>query len=182
GSRVPRPQAAGLGLAEASELCGDSPATVGSGSTIIAPKRVCTKSNLRTDAWALFGQANLSLGMFSDGLDTVTLKLGGRYSEETVESANPSIVIAGGGRGPVIRHTTASTYVERSSNACTPERGLSWEATPGVMRYYTYSEGFNVGSGENAAGSGTVVAPETVHNHEAGIKASLPGGLSANLA
>lgn len=181
-SNIPLLQAAGIDLAEAYELCGYSPDTVGGGSTIIAPKRVCTKSNLGTDAWALFGQANLSLGMFSDALDTVTLKLGGRYSEETVESANPSIVIAGGGRGPVIRHTTASTYVERSFKDFTPELGLSWEATPDVMLYYTYSEGFKAGSGENASGSRTIVDPETVQNHEAGIKASLPGGLSANLA
>src|SRR5690606_38879625 len=51
-----------------------------------------------------------------------------------------------------------------------------------VMLYYTYSEGFKAGSGENASGSRTIVDPETVQNHEAGIKASLPGGLSANLA
>src|SRR5690606_22281110 len=41
---------------------------------------------------------------------------------------------------------------------------------------------FKAGSGENASGSRTIVDPETVQNHEAGIKASLPGGLSANLA
>src|SRR5690606_34737697 len=181
-SNIPLLQAAGIDLAEAYELCGYSPDTVGSGSTIIAPKRVCTKSNLGTDARALSGQANLSHGMLSDGLDAVTLKLGGPHSAETVESANPSIVIAGGGRGPVIRHTTASTYVERSFNDFTPELGLSWEATPDVMLYYTYSEGFKAGSGENASGSRTIVDPETVQNHEAGIKASLPGGLSANLA
>src|SRR5690606_29867128 len=53
-SNIPLLQAAGIDLAEAYELCGYSPDTVGGGSTIIAPKRVCTKSNLGTDAWALF--------------------------------------------------------------------------------------------------------------------------------
>src|SRR5690606_21646214 len=122
------------------------------------------------------------LGLLSEALDTVTLKLGGRYSEETVDSSNPSIVIAAGGRGPVIRHTTASTFVKRSFSDFTPEIGLSWEPTPDVMLYYTYSEGFKAGSGENASGSRTIVDPEMVQNHEAGIKATLFGGFSANLA
>ncbi len=181
-SNIPVLQAAGVDLAEAYELCGYGPDGVTGGSTVIAPKRVCTKSNLGTEAWAVFGQANIGLGLLSDVLDTVTLKLGGRYSEETVDSSNPSIVIAAGGRGPVIRHTTASTFVERSFSDFTPEIGLSWEPTPDVMLYYTYAEGFKAGSGENASGSRTIVDPEMVQNHEAGIKATLFGGLSVNLA
>src|SRR5690606_34468275 len=175
-------EAAGVDVAEAYELCGYGPNGVTGGSTVIAPKRVCTKSNLGTEAWAVFGQANIGLGLLSEALDTVTLKLGGRYSEETVDSSNPSIVIAAGGRGPVIRHTTASTFVKRSFSDFTPEIGLSWEPTPDVMLYYTYSEGFKAGSGENASGSRTIVDPEMVQNHEAGIKATLFGGFSANLA
>jgi len=175
-------QAAGVDLNEAYQLCGYGPGTVTGGSTIIAPKRVCTRSNLGTEAWAVFGQANIGLGLLSDALDTVTLKLGGRYSEEKVDSANPSIVIAAGGRGPVIRHTTASTYRERSFSDFTPEVGLSWEPTPDLLVYYTYSEGFKAGSGENASGSTTIVDPEMVQNHEAGVKATVLDGLSLNLA
>ena len=174
-------QAAGIDLARAYELCGYGPEGVTGGSTVIAPKRVCTKSNLGTEAWAVFGQANIGLGLLSDALDTVTLKLGGRYSEETVESENPSLVIVGGGRGPVLPIRT-DTYRKRSFNDFTPEIGLSWEPTPDVMLYYTYAEGFKAGSGENASHSTTIVDPEMVQNHEAGIKATLLGGLSVNLA
>jgi iron complex outermembrane receptor protein len=181
-SNIPLLQAAGVDLAEAYELCGYSPGTVTGGSTVIAPKRVCTKSNLGTDAWALFGQANIGLGLLSPSFETVTLKLGGRFSHEDVESANPSIVIAGGGRGPVIRHTTASTYVTRSFEDFTPEVGLSWEPTSDLTLYYTYSEGFKAGSGENASGSRTIVNPEQVVNHELGVKAVVLDSLSVNLA
>jgi iron complex outermembrane receptor protein len=197
-SNIPLIEGAGISLAEAYELCGYSPDGVTGGSTVIAPKRVCTKSNLGTEAWAAFGQANIGLGLFSEALDTVTLKLGGRYSHEKIDSANPSIIVAAGGRGPVLHATSdpspfgvsgtpapaggSGTYVERSFKDFTPEIGISWEATPDVMLYYTYSEGFKAGSGENAAGSRKIVDPEKVQNHEAGIKATLFGGFSANLA
>jgi iron complex outermembrane receptor protein len=197
-SNIPLLQAAGIDLAEAYELCGFGPGTVTGGSTQVAPKRVCTKSNLGTEAWAVFGQANIGLGFLGESLDGLTLKLGGRFSHEDVESANPSIVIAGGGRGPVLRATSdpspigvstisaptqgAGTYVTRSFEDFTPEIGLSYEPTPDLLLYYTYSEGFKAGSGENASGSRQIVDPETVQNHEAGIKATVFDGLSVNLA
>ncbi|WP_347302958.1 TonB-dependent receptor [Croceibacterium sp. TMG7-5b_MA50] len=181
-SNIPLLQAAGISLDEAFGLCGYRPDDVSGGTTVIAPKRVCTRSNLGTDAYALFGQANVGLGLLSPALDSLTLKLGGRYSHETIESANPSIVIAAGGRGPVIRYTTEGTFRERSFSDFTPELGVEWRATPDILLYYTYAEGFKAGSGENAAGSTTIVDPETIQNHEAGIKATLANGFAINLA
>jgi iron complex outermembrane receptor protein len=181
-SNIPLLEAAGIDLAEAYALCGYSPDSVSGGSTIIAPKRVCTRSNLGTEAWAVFGQANIGLGMLAPALDAFTLKLGGRYSHEKIDSRNPSIIIAAGGRGPVIHFTEEGTFVERSFKDFTPEVGLSWQPNPDVMVYYTYSEGFKAGSGENAAGSRTIVDPETIQNHEAGIKATVADNISVNLA
>ncbi len=175
-------QAAGVSLAEAYGLCGYSPDGVTGGSTIIAPKRVCTRSNLGTDAWAIFGQGRIGLGMLSPALDAFTLKLGGRYSEEDIDSRNPSVIIAAGGRGPVIRYTEAGTYRTRSFKDFTPEAGIEWQPNRDLLLYYTYAEGFKAGSGENAAGSTTIVDPEKVKNHEAGIKATIAGGISVNLA
>ncbi|MDB5717743.1 MAG: TonB-dependent receptor [Sphingomonas bacterium] len=180
-SNIPVLQAAGIDLAEAYQLCGYGPGTAG--GTVIAPKRVCTRSNLGTTALAGFGQINLDFGLLSDGLAGVSLKLGGRYSHEKVSSENPSIVITRGGLGPVLRFTTAQTRRERKFNDFTPEVGLSWEPTDNLLLYYTYSEGFKAGSGENASGSTTIVDPETLKNHEAGIKATLLDRmLTANLA
>jgi len=181
-SNIPLLQAAGIDLAEAYELCGYSPDSVTGGSTMIAPKRVCTKSNLGTEAVAIFGQANIGLGLLTPALDGFTVKLGGRYSWESIDSRNPSIVIAGGGRGPVIRATSEGTFVERSFKDFTPEVGLEWQPNRDLMVYYSYAEGFKAGSGENASGSRTIVDPETVQNHEVGIKATVAGGISVNLA
>jgi len=181
-SNIPLLQAAGVELAEAYQLCGYGPEGVTGGSTIIAPKRVCTRSNLGTDAYAVFGQANIGLGMFSDALEAFTLKLGGRYSHEKIDSANPSIIIAAGGRGPVIRFTTEGTYRERSFSDFTPELGVEWQPNRDLLVYYTYAEGFKAGSGENAAGSTTIVDPETIQNHELGIKATVLDRIAVNLS
>jgi len=147
----------------------------------IPPKRVCAHSELDTEAWALFGQTVIGLGRFVSSLETVSLKLGGRYSSETRESANPSLIIAAGGRGPVIYTSAAATYRKRDFSDFTPEGGLEWRATEDMLLYYTYSEGFKSGSGENAAGSTTIVGPEEITNHELGIKSQwLDGRLAVN--
>jgi len=178
----------GIDLTRAFELCGYSPDTVTGGTAIIAPKRVCTHSNLGTEAYAAFGQANIDFGLFSDSLAGVSLKLGGRYSHEKVTSENPGIVIrysptAPQNALPTLAPTAASTHRERSFKDFTPEVGLQWQPNRDLLLYYTYSEGFKAGSGENAFGSTTIVDPETVKNHEAGIKASvLDRRLSINLA
>jgi iron complex outermembrane recepter protein len=182
-SNIPLLLAAGVDLNTAYELCGYGPGSVGGGTTIIAPKRVCTKSDLGTEAYAGFGQANVNLGMLGDRWAPFTLKLGGRYSHEEVESANPSIVIAGGGRGPVLQFTTAQTYRKRDFSDFTPELGIQWQATNRILAYYTYAEGFKAGSGENASGSTTIVDPEKLKSHEIGIKSELfERRLQANLA
>jgi len=165
--------AAGFDLATAYDLCGYSPGTVPGGSTVIAPKRVCIHSDLGSEAYAFFGQANIGLGALSDSLESLNLKLGGRYSSERVDSANPAVIIARNGLGPVVSFTTAGTYRERSFSDFTPEYGIEWRPTRDVLAYYTYSEGFKAGSGENAAGSTTIVDPEQMKNHEVGIKTSL---------
>ena len=181
-SNIPLLQAAGIDLAEAYQLCGYSPDTVDAGSAIIAPKRVCTRSNLGTEAVALFGQANIGLDLLTPALDQFTINIGGRYSWEKTDSRNPSIVIANAGRGPVIRYTSDQTFAERNFHDFTPSLGLEWQPNRDLMVYYTYSEGFKAGSGENASGSSTIVGPEKIQNHEVGVKATLAGGFAVNLA
>jgi iron complex outermembrane receptor protein len=175
-------QAAGVDLAAAYALCGYSPDTVGGGSTIIAPKRVCTHSNLGDQTYAIFGQTEIKLGAIADGLSGVTIKLGGRWSSEYVTSENPSIIITRNGVGPVLQYTEAGTHRERTFKDFTPEAGIEWKPTRDLLVYYTYSEGFKAGSPENAAGSTTIVDPETVINHEIGIKATLARWLTVNAA
>jgi iron complex outermembrane receptor protein len=147
-----------------------------------APKRVCIHSDLGTEVYALFGQANITFGDW-------TLKLGGRYSEEEVTASNPSIILARNGLGPVLLTTSEGTHNRRKFDDFTPEAGLSWRATEDLMLYYNYSEGFKAGAGENAApGAATnfvsiIVDPEEVEHHELGLKSTwLDNRLAVNLA
>lgn len=136
------------------------------------PNRVCLKSKLDTKAYAAFGQINFDLGEMA-GLNGLTLKLGGRYSYEKVSSANPSIIMtanANPAAATVLVTTEAATFREKTFKDFTPEVGLSWAASDDILLYYTYSEGFKAGSGENAAGSTTIVRPEKMKNHEIGAK------------
>ena len=147
-----------------------------------APKRVCIHSDLGTEVYALFGQANITFGDW-------TLKLGGRYSEEEVTASNPSIIMARNGLGPVLLTTPEGTRNRRKFDDFTPEAGVSWRANDDLMVYYTYSEGFKAGAGENAApGAATgfvsiIVEPEEIENHELGIKSTwLDNRIAVNLA
>ncbi len=153
-------------VAEALAMCG---------FTTGVPNRVCLRSDLGTKAVAVFGQANLDLGVIA-GLSGVSLKLGGRYSDEKVDSANPSIILTANANpavASVLVTTTAATFREKRFKDFTPELGIQWEPSRDLLFYYTYSEGFKAGSGENAAGSTTIVRPEKVRNHEIGAKMQL---------
>ena len=175
-------QAAGVDLATAYDQCGYAPSTVTGGTTVIAPKRVCTHSNLGDETFAVFGQSEIKLGAVADALEGVSLKVGGRWSSEHVTSENPAIVIARNGLGPVIQYTALATHRERTFRDFTPTGGIEWQPNRNILLYYTYSEGFKAGSPENAAGSTTIVDPEKIKNHEIGIKTTLARWLTVNLA
>lgn len=147
-----------------------------------APKRVCIHSDLGTEVYAAFGQVNLNFGDW-------ILKLGGRYSEEERTAANPSIILARNGLGPVLLTTTTGTFNRRQFDDFTPEGGLTWRRSEDLMVYYNYSEGFKAGAGENAApGAATsfvsvIVDPEEITHHEIGLKSTWLGKrLAVNVA
>ncbi|MFQ5659323.1 MAG: TonB-dependent receptor [Gammaproteobacteria bacterium] len=159
------------------------------GQTPLAPKRVCIESALSSEVFALFGQFTINLGRFFDGLDGVSLKLGGRYSHEEVTSANPSIIIARNGQGPVIQTTTAGSFNKRTFRDFTPEIGMEWRATDNLLLYYTYSEGFKAGAGENAVPNpvttplSAIVSPEEIQNNEFGLRSTwFDDRLAVNIA
>lgn len=166
-----------VSLAEANAMCGFP--------NNVFPNRVCLRSNLGTEAYALFGQANIDLGALGM-IEGLTLKLGGRYSREKVDSRNPSIILTANANpavASVLKTTDAGTFRQRTFKDFTPEAGLSYEPNRDMLFYYTYSEGFKAGSGENAAGSRTIVDPEKVRNHEIGAKLRLlDRKLTLNLA
>ncbi len=165
-------------LAQAYEFCGYGPGGTTGGSAIQTPKRVCVASDLQTEATALFGQATFDLGMLSEQLTGFSIKVGGRYSHETVTTDNPGYIIRYSATAPLQALPTlytapGVTLTERTFEDFTPELGLQWEVNPDILLYYTYSEGFKAGSGENAYASRTIVDPEEITNHEIGVKATL---------
>jgi iron complex outermembrane receptor protein len=146
------------------------------------PKRVCIHSDLGTKVYAVFGQVNYTFGDW-------TLKLGGRYSEEERTASNPSIVLARNGLGPILLTTPEGTFNKRDFHDFTPEAGITWRRSDDLMIYYTYSEGFKAGAGENAApGPATnfvsiIVDPEEIKQHEIGLKSTWLGNrLAVNVA
>ncbi|MFV0645880.1 MAG: TonB-dependent receptor [Sphingomonadaceae bacterium] len=166
-----------VSLADADYLCGFA--------TGIAPNRVCLRSKLNSESYAAFGQLNFSLENLI-GAQGLSLKLGGRYSHEKVSTANPTVILtanANPAAGIVLAYTEAGTYREKTFKDFTPEIGLNWEPNRDILLYYTYSEGFKAGSGENAAGSTTIVKPEKMKNHELGAKFTLlDNRMTLNLA
>ncbi len=172
----------GIDLDRAYFLCGFTPYGTTGGAALQTPKRVCVRSNLNTEAWAAFGQATIDLGSLSEGLDGFSIKLGGRYSHEKVTSENPGNVIryvpgAPNDALPTLTATEAGTRAQRTFTDFSPEVGVQYRPNPDLLFYYTYSEGFKAGSGENAFNSRTIVDPESISNHEAGIKATVLNGL-----
>ncbi len=175
-------------LATAYEFCGYGPGNTTGGSAIQTPKRVCVSSDLQTEATALFGQATFDLGMLSEQLQGFSIKVGGRYSRETVTTDNAGYIIRYSATAPLQALPTlytprGATLTERTFEDFTPELGIQWEVNPDLLLYYTYSEGFKAGSGENAYASRTIVDPEEITNHEVGVKATLlDNRLTLNMA
>lgn len=178
----------GVPLATAYEFCGYGPGGTTGGSAIQTPKRVCISSDLQTEATALFGQATFDLGMLSEQLTGFSIKLGGRYSRETVTTDNAGYIIRYSATAPnqalpTLYTPRGATLTERTFEDFTPEVGIQWEVNPDLLLYYTYSEGFKAGSGENAYASRTIVDPEEISNHEVGVKATLlENRLTLNMA
>ncbi len=149
-----------------------------------APKRVCINSALKNEAWAAFGQFTFELGRLTPALEDFAVKLGGRYSSETVSASNPNVIIARNGLGPIITGTPEGTFNQSEFDDFTPEVGVEWTPNDDLLLYYTYAEGFKAGAGENAAPSGgspipfvsTIVEPEEVESHEIGVRATLVNG------
>jgi iron complex outermembrane receptor protein len=165
-------------LSDALALCNTAEYVILTPTT--APKRVCIFSDLESEAWAAFGQVVIELGSFSSALAPFAIKLGGRYTEEEVSAANPNIIFAGNGLGPILIGTAAHNFNSRKFDDFTPEAGVEFRPTDDLLLYYTYSEGFKAGAGENAAPAGTalstIVDPEEIKNHEIGVRATLLDG------
>jgi iron complex outermembrane receptor protein len=157
-----------------------------------------TLGDVDTETWAIFGEATWDL------TDTLSLTLGGRYTEDerTVHVVRQAFLGLGG--SPYFGNTgavnlTAPIIVSgeevvpnfrgsRTDDAFTPRVILAWEPNPDLNLYASYSQGFK-GGGFDPRGNYANAdiregfLPEFVDSYEVGIKATLfDGRAQANTA
>ncbi|MEP7243709.1 MAG: TonB-dependent receptor [Gammaproteobacteria bacterium] len=165
-------QAAGLDPVAAWAACGRA-------GTAFSPQRpdgrpnplvnFCTASEHQTKVYAAFGQVLFNLGSFASALEGVTLKVGGRYNEETRSVYNPGAFASPGGAAIFVPGVGSRKFTR-----FTPEGGLQWKPNAAALLYYTYSEGFKSGVGEPfSPGTNRIIDPEFIQNHEIGLKLTL---------
>ena len=137
----------------------------------VAEKRVNLIGEGESESWAAFW--NLSY----DLTDAVTLKAGGRYTEDKRSIVNDNVIWAGPNR-LTLKFEDDDKFTDYSS-----EIGIEWRPNDDMMVYYTYSEGFKAGTGQLGSNSADIIDPESITNHEFGLKSSwLDSSLVLNIA
>ncbi|MDR3508506.1 MAG: TonB-dependent receptor [Caulobacteraceae bacterium] len=131
-----------------------------------------------TDSYALFGEANWKI------TDKLILTTGVRETVETKTFTfnNSTLNLTGQVTAPSIKGQADHTW-----SAFTPKVSLSYQWTPDLLQYVTYSKGFKSGGFDNRA---TILAlaetpfnPEFVNSYETGLKSEwFDHHLRANLA
>lgn len=140
----------------------------------LTTQRVILFGDGNSKSYAVFGNATIHFN------DQIGLKLGGRFTHESRSIDNNGTIVVANGLGPTIHQALAN---KRSFSDFTPEIGLEWKPAEDIMLYYTYSEGFKTGAGLLGAFEQGVSRPETIKNHEFGLKSTfLDRRLLVNLA
>ncbi|MDJ0642578.1 MAG: TonB-dependent receptor [Erythrobacter sp.] len=152
-----------------------------------------TLGDVGTKTWSVFGDFTF------DVTDTISISLGGRYTNDERTSRVLRTTFIGGfsdlfiPNSPAIAIATTSDFQgSETFEDFNPRASISWQPTPDHNIYFTYSQGFKGGGfdprGQTTAapdldGDGDVdfddqfeflrFAPETVDSYELGWKASL---------
>lgn len=151
---------------------GTSPNPVPPSQASLLTQRVVLLGTGEAESYALFTNMTFHL------TDQLGLKLGGRYTHESRSVDNSSIVILASN----VKLTRALAD-QRSFNDFTPEIGLEFKPTDDILMYYTYAEGFKTGAGLLGNLDQGISGPETINNHEFGIKSAFfDDRLIANIA
>lgn len=138
---------------------------------------------VQTDAFAAFAEFTIDIS------DTISARIGGRYSDET-RRITESWVDARAQGLPIIGSTDfirALDYPseERTWTDFNPSFGLDWRYNDTSMLYYSYSTGFKSGNYNalNINAAPAAIEPEEAVSHEIGLKADwFDGDLRTNLA
>lgn len=140
---------------------GPSPKPVPPEQASLMTQRVVLLGWGEAQSYAVFANATIHLN------DQWGVKLGGRYTHESRAIDNSSIVILANNR-----RLTRALADERSFSDFTPEVGLEFRPNDDILLYYTYAEGFKTGAGLLGNLDQGISDPETITNHELGVKSS----------
>jgi iron complex outermembrane recepter protein len=158
------------------------------------PPRICGWGQQDVNAYGAYAHANIKLGALMDALQPLSLKLGARYSNESVSVYNPYFSFGYSpafNTNPVAANITSFSLIPASTahnhgafDDFSPEAGLEWRPFEDYLFYYTYSQGFKAGTGLTVPGNTNLAGPEKIKNNEVGFKGSflerrLQVGLSA---
>ena len=139
------------------------------------------------ESWAVFGEVIWNF------TDVFRVKLGARYTEDdktadkrlwysdasTLDDAVPDPDIAAAYNGVIgVEHDLMG--VERSTDDFSPAITFEWDATPDLMTYFSYTEGFKAGGFDEDFTSGVIdefeYEDEEVESFALGAKWSTAGG------
>ncbi len=126
-------------------------------------RRVFLTGNGDTNSWALFWNVVFDL------TPQIAIKGGGRYTEDTRKIDNENFIFV----APTFQLMIPGPDGKRTFTNYTNEAGLEWRPADNILLYYTYSEGFKAGTGQLGTTVGRIVDPESITNHEAGLKTTL---------
>jgi len=142
-----------------------------------------TESHLNSTSSALFGQATLDFGAFSEALSGLKLTGGYRYTWDTRHYTVSTYQDRGATR-PCVNVPATRSYpnclakLDREWKAGTYNFSLDYKVTPDILVYATTRKGFKSG-GFNVNANvliPTTFEPETVKDYELGIKADFNAG------
>ncbi|MDB5661722.1 MAG: TonB-dependent receptor, partial [Sphingomonas bacterium] len=124
-------------------------------------QRVVLLGTGKAESYAAFANTTLHL------TDRFGLKLGGRFTHESRAVDNSSLVILANNA-----RVSRALADKKSFSDFTPEVGLEFKPSEDILFYYTYSEGFKTGAGLLGNLDQGISRPETIKNHEIGVKSS----------
>jgi len=146
-------------------------------------KRVQLVGNAETDSIAVYANAIFDIS------EHLSIKAGLRYTEDDRKIVNDNVIWIKDALGPGmdLRLSPADGNLPlfadaKSFSDTTGDLGIEWRPNDTTLLYYTYSEGFKAGTGQVGANAANIIKPETIQNHELGLKTTFNDRLILNLA
>ena len=142
-----------------------------------ADVRAIFDGNMNVETWAVFGNATYDLS------DRFSFKAGARYSSEKRDVTSYQATAIPPAPAPVPSAVGYPWVREKDWDNFSPQLGIEFRPTDGLMTYFTWAKGFKSGTAVIGEAGKEFVDPEKVTSYEAGLKSRLlDNRLQLNLA